>query len=195
MILSAQESLLAWTAGLSVDERGELAAIMAPNPPRADTPELPTFSRADVAQHKTSNDCWIILHGEVYNVTPWLAKHPGGARLLEHHAGQDASVSSSWLLSVPCRALVAQYPQLAASRVGGAGCDELQFTTYCQSRRLAHAVDSLSHVAGRVDQLPQRQDVRARVPQELPRGSLGGCRQGGRRRLLYSLATARALCS
>ncbi|CAI8003599.1 hypothetical protein GBAR_LOCUS3685, partial [Geodia barretti] len=30
------------------------------------------FSREDVFQHRTREDCWIILYGEVYNVTAWL---------------------------------------------------------------------------------------------------------------------------
>ena len=41
-------------------------------------PELPCFTREEVAQHKMFKDCWVILHGEVYDVTEWLAKHPGG---------------------------------------------------------------------------------------------------------------------
>ena len=55
-------------------------------------PQLPCFTREEVAQHKKFKDCWVILHGEVYNVTEWLAKHPGGATVLFHYAGQDASV-------------------------------------------------------------------------------------------------------
>lgn len=63
-------------------------AISKMTPP----PELPCFTREEVAQHKKFKDCWVILHGEVYDVTEWLAKHPGGATVLFHYAGQDASV-------------------------------------------------------------------------------------------------------
>ncbi len=55
--------------------------------------QLPRFRREEVSQHRTKEDCWIILHGEVYNVTSWLNKHPGGAKILLNHAGEDASVS------------------------------------------------------------------------------------------------------
>lgn len=65
---------------------------MAPSPPHSDASPLPCFTREEVAQHKKYKDCWIILHGEVYNVTEWLAKHPGGGTVLFHYAGQDASV-------------------------------------------------------------------------------------------------------
>ena len=72
----------------------ELASFdMAPNPPSLQQQELPCYTRLEVAGHKELADCWIIIHGEVYNVTSWLKRHPGGARLLMHYAGEDASVS------------------------------------------------------------------------------------------------------
>ena len=67
---------------------------MAPNLPNGGefAKQLPSFTREEVFQHRKKDDCWIILHGEVYNVTSWLGKHPGGARLLLHYGGEDASV-------------------------------------------------------------------------------------------------------
>lgn len=68
---------------------------MAPNTPNGQIVQqsLPVYTREEVSRHKTIDDCWIILHGQVYNVTSWLRKHPGGVRLLMHYAGEDASVS------------------------------------------------------------------------------------------------------
>ena len=41
---------------------------------------------------KTSIDeCWIAYEGEVFDVTHWLAKHPGGIRSIMSAAGSDAS--------------------------------------------------------------------------------------------------------
>lgn len=68
---------------------------MPPNLPNSnltDERQLPRYTREEVFQHRKKDDCWIILHGEVYNVTPWLGKHPGGARLLLHYGGEDATV-------------------------------------------------------------------------------------------------------
>ena len=65
---------------------------MAPNP-GVSLPELPCFTRQEVSAHKKYGDCWIVIEGEVYNVSSWLKKHPGGARLLMHYAGEDATVS------------------------------------------------------------------------------------------------------
>lgn len=44
-----------------------------------------------VAQHNRADDCWIIANGVVYDVTRYLAKHPGGARSILLRAGKDAS--------------------------------------------------------------------------------------------------------
>jgi cytochrome b involved in lipid metabolism len=45
------------------------------------------FSLAEVAQHNTEKDCWVIVHDLVYNVSEYLLKHPGGYDLLWKHAG------------------------------------------------------------------------------------------------------------
>ena len=68
---------------------------MAPSPPPVQGEALHTYTREEVAQHNKKGDCWIILHGEVYDVTKWLARHPGGARIVMHYAGEDATVSGS----------------------------------------------------------------------------------------------------
>lgn len=65
---------------------------MAPNPPTVQQ-ELATYTRQEVAGHKKLDDCWIVVDGEVYNITSWLKRHPGGARILMHFAGEDATVS------------------------------------------------------------------------------------------------------
>lgn len=63
------------------------------SPPQIKEDALPVYTRQDVAQHKKYTDCWVVLHGQVYDVTKWLPKHPGGARILMHYAGEDATVS------------------------------------------------------------------------------------------------------
>ena len=35
---------------------------------------------------------WIVIDGNIYDVTKWQKRHPGGARLISHFAGQDATV-------------------------------------------------------------------------------------------------------
>lgn len=32
----------------------------------------------EVRQHASKDDCWMVLSGRVYNITPYMAFHPGG---------------------------------------------------------------------------------------------------------------------
>lgn len=49
------------------------------------------FTLKDVAQHCTHDDCWIILYDKVYNITPFLDRHPAGVDILLENAGTDAT--------------------------------------------------------------------------------------------------------
>lgn len=56
------------------------------------SPSAPAFfTLTQVAQHKTKDDCWTIVRGNVYNVTSWVSKHPGGAEAIISMCGIDAS--------------------------------------------------------------------------------------------------------
>ncbi|KAL6905889.1 hypothetical protein ACP4OV_003490 [Aristida adscensionis] len=50
------------------------------------------FSASDLALHASRNDCWILIHGKVYDVTSFLEDHPGGEDVLLHaSASGDAT--------------------------------------------------------------------------------------------------------
>ncbi|KAI6785663.1 Cytochrome b2-like protein [Emericellopsis cladophorae] len=49
------------------------------------------FDAAEVAKHNTSESCWVILYGNVYDVTNFLPEHPGGAKIILSLAGKDAT--------------------------------------------------------------------------------------------------------
>ena len=49
------------------------------------------YSRADVRAHATRDDAWTIVDGNVYDVTTWIPRHPGGDRLLLAFAGRDCT--------------------------------------------------------------------------------------------------------
>lgn len=36
----------------------------------------------DISSHNTKEDCWTIIEGNVYNITPFISMHPGKDRIL-----------------------------------------------------------------------------------------------------------------
>ncbi|KAF7721053.1 hypothetical protein EC973_005518 [Apophysomyces ossiformis] len=49
------------------------------------------ISLAEVEKHNQRNDLWVIIHGKVYDLTEFLAKHPGGPNIILKYAGKDAT--------------------------------------------------------------------------------------------------------
>ncbi|KAJ9409617.1 hypothetical protein DTO045G8_2543 [Paecilomyces variotii] len=49
------------------------------------------FDAAEVAKHNTPDSCWVVLYGKVYDVTDFLAEHPGGSKIILKLAGKDAT--------------------------------------------------------------------------------------------------------
>eukprot|EP01038_Epipyxis_sp_PR26KG_P010647 gene10647-14299_t len=49
------------------------------------------FTLSQVKQHNTKDDCWVIIDGKVYDVTPFVEEHPGGDAIYQN-AGGDASI-------------------------------------------------------------------------------------------------------
>ncbi|KAG5981227.1 hypothetical protein E4U54_006667, partial [Claviceps lovelessii] len=43
------------------------------------------------AKHNTPDSCWVILYGQVYDVTDFLTSHPGGPNVILKLAGRDAT--------------------------------------------------------------------------------------------------------
>ncbi|KAF8601569.1 oxidoreductase [Ceratobasidium sp. AG-I] len=53
------------------------------------TKRVRIFTSLDVATHARSTDCWVSRAGKVYDVTPFLADHPGGDDLILRYAGKE----------------------------------------------------------------------------------------------------------
>ncbi|KAF8844046.1 hypothetical protein BDN67DRAFT_963536 [Paxillus ammoniavirescens] len=54
---------------------------------------MPTYTLAQVAEHKTTASCWVIIRNKVYDVTDFLFDHPGGPQVIVDFGGQDATAA------------------------------------------------------------------------------------------------------
>merc|ERR1711933_31343 len=45
----------------------------------------------EVAKHTSKTDCWVVVAGEVLDVTSFLSQHPGGELAIITFAGKDAT--------------------------------------------------------------------------------------------------------
>lgn len=50
-----------------------------------------TQGSAEVSKHASSYSCWVIIRGNVYDLTAFLDAHPGGSAVILKHAGKDAT--------------------------------------------------------------------------------------------------------
>lgn len=56
----------------------------------------PVFvSKAEVAKNNSRASCWVIIDGSVYDLTKWIAQHPGGASNILNLCGGDGTSSFS----------------------------------------------------------------------------------------------------
>jgi uncharacterized membrane protein len=51
------------------------------------------YSLSDVAKHASSSSCWSAIDGNVYDLTNWINRHPGGAEVIKAICGKDGSAS------------------------------------------------------------------------------------------------------
>ncbi|GFN18151.1 cytochrome B2 [Aspergillus tubingensis] len=49
------------------------------------------ISAAEVAQHCSPSDCWVVINDQIWDLTELAPDHPGGCGAILRYAGQDAS--------------------------------------------------------------------------------------------------------
>ena len=54
---------------------------------------------ADVAKHNSINSCFVVIHGQAYDVTEFLDEHPGGARSILRYGGKVGRLTLSAFMS------------------------------------------------------------------------------------------------
>lgn len=45
----------------------------------------------EVKRHNSAKSCWVIISGDIYDVTEFLEAHPGGRNVILKAAGTDAT--------------------------------------------------------------------------------------------------------
>ncbi len=53
------------------------------------------YTRAQVAMHTDTASCWVAINGGVYDLTTWIAQHPGGEAAILSLCGTDGSAAFS----------------------------------------------------------------------------------------------------
>jgi len=75
------------------DENEEKEATALPNsePTSTSSGKGKTYTLSDVAKHTKDTDIWVVVNGQVLDVTNFLNEHPGGKDSIMLFAGKDAS--------------------------------------------------------------------------------------------------------
>jgi cytochrome b involved in lipid metabolism len=50
------------------------------------------FTLDECKQHATEKDCWLVIHGNVYDITPFMDEHPGGYDILLAATGEPINL-------------------------------------------------------------------------------------------------------
>lgn len=77
---------LFWLFVLGIWEAGGAA--------RSDAPaavQVPAYTLADVGQHATEADCWMAIHGKVYDLTLYLPEHPTRPSVILPWCGKEST--------------------------------------------------------------------------------------------------------
>lgn len=71
------------------------ASSTAPAPVDVSTPTAPSseggYAMSDIQAHASFENCWTVVDGDVYDLTTWISRHPGGARPIQGMCGIDST--------------------------------------------------------------------------------------------------------
>lgn len=54
-------------------------------------PKKRSITTAELQRHNTPEDCWVAIHGVVYDLTDFAEEHPAGAQSIHELAGMDGT--------------------------------------------------------------------------------------------------------
>lgn len=65
------------------------ALLCPPLATQHDAMATKTYTIEECLKHCDDKDCWLIIDGKVYDVTPFLDEHPGGFDTLVSNSGES----------------------------------------------------------------------------------------------------------
>merc|ERR1719401_891106 len=80
------------------------------------------YTMEEVQKHVTKGDCWVVLHGEVLNVSNFLSQHPGGELAILTFAGKDATAEFDMIH--PPDVIEKYAPDSVIGALGGAAAED-----------------------------------------------------------------------
>lgn len=49
------------------------------------------YTLAEVARHAAPKDCWMVIHGKVYDFSAYIPQHPSAPEVMTRHCGKEAT--------------------------------------------------------------------------------------------------------
>ena len=82
---------------------------LSPARDRSSSPQFPYVTMSEVRAHHSRTDLWIVIDNNVYDLTRFVDKHPGGPLALSHAAGHECTdlfteyhPASTWVMMAQC---------------------------------------------------------------------------------------------
>ena len=79
------------SASVAVKPSAKPSATPVEVVPMKSSPALPSVTLAKVKENNSAASCWTIVNGNVYDLTKWAAKHPGGPQVIRSLCGIDGT--------------------------------------------------------------------------------------------------------
>lgn len=129
-----------WMERVYKKESQEEAAAAVPN-----KSSLPTYTMAQVEAHQSETDCWIVVHGLVYDCTSFLKDHPGGASSILLTAGTDCTEEFDAIHSSKAQDMLRDY---LVGQVAGSSeaTSEISSSTGVESQKSSEASTLMSSI-------------------------------------------------
>ena len=77
--------------GRPVNDIAPEAQAVSDQPVVTPTEPAAGYAMAQVATHSTPESCWAVIGGDVYDLTSWVSRHPGGPGPIKGLCGIDAT--------------------------------------------------------------------------------------------------------